>query len=330
MALLIFSGFLNKAGAWSEGGHRVIALLAYEKLSPDQRTQIIKILRHHPRFHEDLESPMPAQIVQSSESDQQRWLFTQAAIWPDLVRSLPEPALSLYHRPTWHHINLPVFMDETSTLSLKSQIKTNQRMEWDKGSDPTWNNAAQSIDMAMKKLHASSTSDAQKALMLCWLMHLVGDIHQPLHCVSLFSTHQFSNPKSGDMGGNEISVTSKNPLRPQTLHSIWDGLLGYDRSLNDLRARTSRLLQDESQRLEISKSLKITSISQWVEEGRTCAATYTYTPDLREKLLTMKTGSIIPVTLSESYLRQAGAIAQLRACVAGQRLARILGQVLKE
>jgi hypothetical protein len=327
--LLVFSHFLSQACAWSEGGHRVIALIAYEKLNPEQRNLIIEILRHHPRFQEDFESAMPTTLMQSPESDQHRWLFTQAAAWPDLVRNLPEPALSLYHRPNWHYINLPVFLDEPSALQLKPHVKTNQRLEWREGSNPTWNNAAQTIDMAMKQLASASTNDTQKALMLCWLLHSVSDIHQPLHCVTLFSLHQFPNLKSGDMGGNEIPVNGKNPLRSQTLHSTWDGLLGYGASINALRARASRLMLDPKLNALAEKSQDVTGIAQWIEEGRATASTYVYTPDLRNQLLSMRADHLLPVTLSENYLKQAGAIAQLRAILAGHRLAGMLGEIAK-
>ncbi|CAN5873890.1 S1/P1 nuclease [soil metagenome] len=329
ITLLISSHFLTPAHAWSEGGHRVIALIAYEKLTPEQRTRALKILRHHPRFQEDFEGAMPATLVQGAESDQQRWLFTQAAAWPDVVRDLPEPLQSLYHRPTWHYINLPVFLDDASKLELEAKLKTNIRLQWKEGSDPTWNNAAQTIDMAMKNLRSSSTSDAQKALMLCWLLHSVGDLHQPLHCVSLFSVHQFPDLKSGDMGGNGIPVAGKNPLRPQTLHSVWDGLLGYGGSINDLRARASRLLLDPKLITLSEKARQITNLAQWVAEGRDAAATYAYTTDVRNQLLDMHTDRLMPVTLPENYMRQAGAIAQERASIAGYRLAGMLGDVLK-
>lgn len=327
--LLIFSHFLTQVHAWSAGGHRVIALIAYEKLSPEQRTQILKILHNHPRFREDFESAMPPPLLQGPEGDQQRWLFTQAAVWPDLARELPEPMQSLYHRPTWHHINLAIFLDDPSMIQLKPQIKTNQRLEWKEGSDPTWNNAAQTIDMAMKKLRSSSTSKAQKALMLCWLLHSVGDIHQPLHCVSLFSLQQFPNLKSGDMGGNEILVSGKNPLRPQTLHSLWDGLLGYGGSLNDLRARAARLLSDPELNALSEESLQVTSIAQWLEEARDTATNFAYTPDIRKQLLGMGTDHFMPVTLPENYRQQAGAVAQQQASIAGHRLAGMLRALLK-
>ncbi len=329
ITLLISSHFLTPAHAWSEGGHRVIALIAYEKLSPEQRTRALNILRHHPRFREDFESAVPATIQQSPEGDRQRWLFTQAAAWPDIARSLPEPLLSLYHRPTWHYINLPVYLDDASMLQLKSQIKANQRLEWKEGSDPTWNNAVQTLDMASQKLRVASTSDEQKALMLCWLLHSVGDLHQPLHCVSLFSLHHFPELKSGDMGGNGIPFAGRNPLRPQTLHSLWDGLLGYGGSINDLRARASRLLLDPKLNALVERSGEITNVAQWIEEGQDSASAYAYTTDVRSQILAMRADRLMPITLSEDYMKQAGAIAQERASIAGHRLAGLLADLLK-
>lgn len=48
-----------------------------------------------------------------------------------------------------------------------------------------------------------------------FLVHLVGDIHQPLHSVSLWN-HQFPN---GDQGGNRFIVSFQNMTN---LHAVWD------------------------------------------------------------------------------------------------------------
>ena len=61
----------------------------------------------------------------------------------------------------------------------------------------------------------------EKAIHLCWVMHLVGDIHQPLHCVSLYC-EQFPN---GDHGGND-SLYRLGGKRIIKLHPFWDELLG--------------------------------------------------------------------------------------------------------
>ena len=60
---------------------------------------------------------------------------------------------------------------------------------------------------------SEETTDMDKAILLCWLFHLVGDIHQPLHCSAMFTPRLFSE---GDRGGNSIKVGKYN------LHSTWD------------------------------------------------------------------------------------------------------------
>jgi hypothetical protein len=63
-------------------------------------------------------------------------------------------------------------------------------------------------------------TDEEKAIYLTWLLHLVGDIHQPLHCTAVFS-EQFPN---GDKGGNDAFIRIRSS--PVKLHAFWDGLLG--------------------------------------------------------------------------------------------------------
>ena len=68
---------------------------------------------------------------------------------------------------------------------------------------------------------ARGTSGQEKAIYLCWVMHLIGDIHQPLHSVSLFCE---AFPK-GDHGGND-SLYRLGGRRIIKLHQFWDDLLG--------------------------------------------------------------------------------------------------------
>lgn len=58
---------------------------------------------------------------------------------------------------------------------------------------------------------------AERALFARYLVHLVGDIHQPLHSVSLFN-HTFPN---GDRGGNLLKLKILNGTT-ENLHSFWD------------------------------------------------------------------------------------------------------------
>lgn len=58
---------------------------------------------------------------------------------------------------------------------------------------------------------------AERALFARYLVHLVGDIHQPLHSVALFN----KTYKKGDMGGNLLKIKLKNGT-VENFHSFWD------------------------------------------------------------------------------------------------------------
>jgi len=56
---------------------------------------------------------------------------------------------------------------------------------------------------------------------LAWLIHLIGDVHQPLHTAQLF-TREYPN---GDRGGNEICIRVAPNTAALDLHRLWDGLI---------------------------------------------------------------------------------------------------------
>jgi hypothetical protein len=72
------------------------------------------------------------------------------------------------------------------------------------------------IEESEKTLSDRTAPAEERAVALSWLIHLVGDIHQPLHCASLFTE---AYPR-GDRGGNEFFVMPAS--RGIKLHSFWD------------------------------------------------------------------------------------------------------------
>jgi hypothetical protein len=76
------------------------------------------------------------------------------------------------------------------------------------------------IQQSEKALADSTTPAQERAVYLSWLIHLIGDVHMPLHCCSLFT----SEYPTGDKGGNSFFI--KPATRGIPLHSFWDGLLG--------------------------------------------------------------------------------------------------------
>lgn len=79
--------------------------------------------------------------------------------------------------------------------------------------DPDSQNASHTLLLASLILKDSQSRKHSKSkalvdsLMLRYLIHVTGDVHQPLHCSSLFSTYKYEGKlKDGDEGGNYIPV----------------------------------------------------------------------------------------------------------------------------
>ena len=71
----------------------------------------------------------------------------------------------------------------------------------------------------MRTALGSNKSDKLKSYDLVWLLHLVGDAHQPLHSATRVS----SNEHDGDNGGNNVKLCAN---CKDELHAFWDGLPG--------------------------------------------------------------------------------------------------------
>lgn len=87
----------------------------------------------------------------------------------------------------------------------------------------TCNTECTDANRTIRKVLASDSSDELKSYDLVWLVHLVGDVHQPLHCV----TRVIHDDPQGDKEGNDCKLNGK----PDNIHSIWDGIIGDAREL---------------------------------------------------------------------------------------------------
>ena len=197
LAVLAFIFFCGASFGWNEKGHSVVARLAWRKLTEQQRSQVTAILKKHPHYEEYLAANRPAGFAEDE------WVFMRAACWSDWVRS--HHTAEFNHGP-WHYINYPYVPPGSKVDPAQHQPPAGQE------------NVVSILGRCMEKIRTGT--DQEKAVYMCWLFHLTGDIAQPLHCVAMFS-EQFPN---GDQGGNLVSVRLTG--RPNKLHSLWDGLLG--------------------------------------------------------------------------------------------------------
>src|SRR5439155_25645392 len=95
-------------------------------------------------------------------------------------------------------------------------------------------NAQERVDLFRPVL--GGIDEDLKAYDLSWLLHLVGDLHQPIHCTTRVSQGQ----PEGDAGGNLVAVTPG--TSPQKLHQFWDDLLGSSAANAKTVAKTAKKL----------------------------------------------------------------------------------------
>ena len=220
-------------GAWNEVGHMVVARIAYERLTDAERAVIGSTLRHHPHLHELLLKGRPPQV---SEDE---WIFLRAATWPDNVRpprvAGREPVavhpIYRFHHGNWHYANFEYQAGQTETALPRRTLPHHPEP-----ADPAQRtNIIEQLDrsyaivrgLEREQSHPEVELDPAeiRAVRLCWLFHLMGDIHQPLHIATLVDD-RIPALRHGDEGGNKLAVRTNHGTAPHKLHALWDDLLG--------------------------------------------------------------------------------------------------------
>jgi hypothetical protein len=293
IALVALVGLCPRAAfAWNGLGHKVIADIAWSQLDEVTRTQIVETLRRHPRYEVDFLQQLP------TDGEEGRSMFHLAATWADRIRGNKD-----FDHPTWHYVDFPVFAGPERLVTFNRETEPmGDRTQW---------NVMQAIAYN-RDVVKSDALPADKAVAYCWLFHLVGDLHQPLHSTALVS-EKFNDPNLGDKGGNLVLVTNG-----RNLHSLWDGLLGRREQVKDI----AKEVDDLKTHTEWWKVDTKIDVPAWIAESHECCKAYVYSADILAAA--EGPGGWAPLTLPESYLKAAGAHARERVVAAGLRLAAVL------
>jgi len=137
-------------------------------------------------------------------AEQALWEFERASIWPDIVGGLDDDNKAKFHHFSWHFINMPIYLEESDEQELAGKLDHNMSTEF---SPPLRQNlnVIQALKGNLLLWTDNDASDAEKAVALCWILHLVGDMHQPLHNVALFSRAYF--PKGAKV--RKVGIASR-------------------------------------------------------------------------------------------------------------------------
>jgi len=276
IAIAIAASAAQPALAWGDKGHEIIASIARDRLTPTTRAWVDAILA------KDTDTLTAPDMV-------------SRATWADKWRDSG-------HRETasWHFVD-----QELAGPDLKTAC-----FDYPEASDPPSAGPAQDcvvdkIGEFAKELGDPATPDAERILALKYVLHFVGDVHQPLHA----SDNQ-------DRGGNCVHV-SLGERRTTNLHSFWDtGVLAPLGGDPGTIAKTleADITPDEA------KAWAAVPPESWAEESYEAAKASAYTIDSPSGCAS----DVAPIPLSAAYRTQALQVARLQIEKAGVRLATVL------
>ncbi len=286
------------AYSWNGTGHSTGGAVAYYYLKandPAALSATIEVLKHHPWYN-------TARWNLSGMTEEQKnvALFMYASTFPDDARNNPD--LGGGARGRWHYMNNP-FVPAGSTA---------------KGQQPENPNAEVKINEFLKTIPTTSNPE-QKAIDLCWLFHLIEDVHQPLHAAGIFD----NNHPKGDRGGNETYISFPGQKSPTSLHSYWDGQIKG--STANIPANAQKLLSNpryaESSLTELSAD---PTVHDWIfNESFVLAKTVAYGNGA------INGTEANPTQVQPTYGQTASATSEKRIVLAGIRLAKAISALNK-
>lgn len=319
VALLATLFAVSPAFAFHERGHMVIVLIAYRQLDDAHKLQMQTLLKAHPHYTEFLTSAKPA------DAQLDEWVVMQASVWPDWVKKAYREPEKGFNFPNHHYVNIPIKRLEGVSEDTVKQIELNAaNLPKDENSGrilveyPHW----------LENYRNPSLDPAKRAIALCWVFHLLGDIHQPLHAATLFTR----NTPKGDLGGNLSFV--KWQSKPTNLHLIWDAMAGWGELQSPTMSQYSivdLMTRDLLQRYQITAEERaVLSMTDWAKESTAIAEkdAYSFNGKPLDLAFSAKMGEqpAIQITpaLPDGYGANARRIAERRVVLAGHRLAKLM------
>ncbi|MDJ0957389.1 MAG: S1/P1 nuclease [Arenicellales bacterium] len=315
--------WLPSLHAWNPAAHRISSQIAWDELTPDVKKEVMRILRFHPRYDDDFDKEMPIDVRLGTKDDLYAWLFQQASVWPDMVRDLSDDnRRAEYNRSKWHWVNVPLFLSNADALALKDTISPNVETDPTLAEDPKYMNIFQAINYNVLILEDKNAPYGERAVALCWIAHLIQDIHQPLHTTALFTTGRFTD---GDRGGNLIPVSDQG--RRRNLHALWDNIISGNQSPTIIRKRAA-FLSKVHHEMGINAT-EVMSTEAWARENQRMVTQYVYPKSITAEIKKMenKEEKLHPIRLEEEYRSLGQEIAEIRIVEAGFRLAYLLNQL---
>ncbi len=272
----------SPAFAWGYEGHQIVAAIARADMTPQVRTKVDAIL--------------------ASDSDTLTGPdMVSRATWADAWRSAG-------HRETaqWHFVDTELDGSAGVDTACFDHPAPNQPAS----TGPAKDCVVDTIREFTAELSAPTTTPSERLLALKYLLHFVGDVHQPLH-----------SSDNHDRGGNCVLI-SLGGTRTVNLHSYWDtavveAALGKDA---EAAAATLRARITPAERTQWRSNDPATWANEAFQVARSTAYTIGSPPGCQS--------DVAPIALPDGYAAKAEAAASLQLEKAGVRLAAVLNAAL--
>lgn len=212
---------------WGQNGHRIVAQVCYDNLSDQAKKEIDSVLGNQ--------------------------YLTQVATWPDFIRSEKNWDFA----KNWHFVTIDPGLTAEDVIKAKED-------------NDTIDNVIEAIDLMrgilkddaasiktfqdlMDTNHVKPLNGSIKATAIAFLVHFIGDIHQPMHV-----------GKNNDHGGNSITVEFFG--ESSNLHSVWDeGIIQQEQlSYTEFAAFVNKKQACHKQDL-----IKKKKVAEWANESVT-------------------------------------------------------------
>jgi len=264
--------------AWAPQGHRTVGAIADRLLTPQARAAVSALL---------------ADDRDKFGNPSHRTTLESVSVWADEIRGTPAD------RPAWHYDDIPVCGSAPkSRYCPDGQCNTEQ------------------LQRLTGVLADTRASARERNEALKWVVHLVGDIHQPLHAAD-----------NDDHGGNLVRVALEGVRTRgrENLHRVWDGELvtlalrtrGHQRPPPNIEA-----LARNAHALVLKAGQG--SPDSWASESNHLARNIAY----HYAGFACNAVPATIVVLDDAYQQEAEDIVRERLLLAGARLAGLLNQTL--
>jgi len=274
LCLLLLGCAAAPASAWWEYGHETVARIAMLEVQPRTRSAVRRLLAQSHL----LETPTcPARTAE------------QASVWADCVRAMGD---RFSYTAPWHYQNV----DICKPFDLK-------------GPCANGNCVSAQIERHTRLLKDRRLPVRERVASLAFLIHFVGDMHQPMHAGD-----------RGDLGGNRFPAFYSR-IR-SNLHAIWDGYLA-ERAISTPAADARGLLSEiaPTDRPAIASG----TVAEWAREAWEVSRDFAYGTMLADPCAEQPEE---PPVLTQDNIRELVPIVRRQVVRGGLRLARLLDEAL--